>query len=104
MSISVLVPSRDFHISPRRKLRANMGREMKPVTIWKRLCYNLFITYLTMTETKELSMNNNRLLYSAMYNMERYCTSLYCIENTYWTSKTGFQYNTDEYSIFPYCT
>ena len=24
---------------------------------------------------------NNRLLYSAMYNMERYCTSLYCIEN-----------------------
>ena len=46
-------------------------------------------------------MNNNRLLYNVMYNMERYCTSLYCIENPYWTRRrTGFQYNTDEYNIF----
>ena len=22
-----------------------------------------------------------------MYNMERYCTSLYCIENPYWTRR-----------------
>ena len=22
-----------------------------------------------------------------MYNMERYCTSLYCIENLYWTRR-----------------
>jgi hypothetical protein len=29
--------------------------------------------------------NNNRLLYSVMYTMERYCTSLYCIENPHWT-------------------
>ena len=31
--------------------------------------------------------NNNRLLYSVMYTMERYCTSLYCIENPYWTRR-----------------
>ena len=30
---------------------------------------------------------NNMLLYSAMYNMEIYCTSLYCIENPYWTRR-----------------
>ena len=38
-----------------------------------------------------------------MYNMEKYCTRLYCIENPYWTrrsSNTGFQYNTDSYNIF----
>jgi hypothetical protein len=41
-----------------------------------------------------------------MYNMEIYCTSLYCIENLAAgvESNTGFQYNTDEYNIFPYCT
>ena len=32
----------------------------------------------------EIHSNTNRLLYSVMYNMERYCTSLYCIENPYW--------------------
>ena len=32
----------------------------------------------------------NRLLYSGMYNMERYCKSLYCIENPYWTSTIYF--------------
>jgi hypothetical protein len=31
---------------------------------------------------KELLFNNNRLLYSDMYNMERYC-----IENLYWTRR-----------------
>ena len=38
-----------------------------------------------------------------MYNMEKYCTRLYCIENPYWTrhsSNTDFQYNTDSYNIF----
>ena len=41
-----------------------------------------------------------------MYNMEIYCTSLYCIENLAagFESNTGFQYNTDEYNLFPYCT
>jgi hypothetical protein len=29
----------------------------------------------------------NRLLYSVMYTMDRYCTSLYCIENPYWTRR-----------------
>ena len=32
-------------------------------------------------------VNNNRLLYSVIYNMERYCTSPYCIENPYWTRR-----------------
>jgi len=45
--------------------------------------------------------NINRLLYSVMYNMETYCTSLYCIINLYWTRVSS---NTDEYNIFQYCT
>ena len=39
----------------------------------------------TQSFFKELLFNSYRLLYSDMYNMERYCTSLYCIENLYWT-------------------
>ena len=35
----------------------------------------------------------NRLLYSVMYTMERYCTSLYCIENPYWTRRRIHSYN-----------
>jgi hypothetical protein len=34
-----------------------------------------------------MDTNINRLLYSGMYNMEIYCTSLYCIENPYWTRR-----------------
>ena len=26
-----------------------------------------------------------KIIWSSVYNMERYCTSLYCIENLYWT-------------------
>ena len=36
--------------------------------------------------------NNNRSLYSVMYNMERYCTRPYCIENPYWTRRRLVQY------------
>ena len=54
ISISVLVSSRDSHISPRQQQRADMGRGMIPGPIWKRLCYNLFVTYLTMTELNKL--------------------------------------------------
>ena len=38
-------------------------------------------------KVKICGMNNNRLLYIVMYNMEIYCTSLYCIENPYWTRR-----------------
>ena len=60
----------------------------------------------TQSFFKELLFNSNRLLYSDMYNMERYCTSLYCIgrDSAGVESNTRFQYNTDEYNIFPYCT
>ena len=54
ISISVPVSSRNFHISPRRQPRADMGRGMIPGPMWKRLCYNLLITYLTMTEINKL--------------------------------------------------
>ena len=78
----------------------------------------VIIVYFSLSQNVLLFyLHYNRLLYSVMYNMERYCTSLYCIENPYWTrlvlktcigrgvsSNTGFQYNTDEYNIFPYCT
>ena len=40
----------------------------------------IYLSYILTT-----SNDNNRLLYSVMYNMERYCTSMYCIENPYWT-------------------
>ena len=55
-------------------------------------------------------VSTNRSLYSVMYNMEIFCTRPYCIENPYWTrrlrisSNMGFQYNTDSYNVFPYCT
>jgi hypothetical protein len=53
-------------------------------------------------------VSTNRSLYSVMYNMEIFCTRPYCIENPYWTRRLrrnmGFQYNTDSYNIFPYCT
>jgi hypothetical protein len=80
---------------------------------------------ITMTETKELSMNNNRLLYSAMYNMV--IDYEICIDTEHFPNEillcscsiqtvlkvkhkivvivlVIFQYNTDEYNIFPYCT
>jgi hypothetical protein len=48
----------------------------------------------TQSFFKELLFNSNRLLYSDMYNMERYCTSLYCIENLYWRDSAGVESNT----------
>jgi hypothetical protein len=42
------------------------------------VCQKVHILY-----HKELA--NVRILSSVMYNMEIYCTSLYCIENPYWT-------------------
>ena len=44
----------------------------------------------------------NRLLYSVMYNMERYCTSLYCIENPYWTRRRSWndQYYKNNFMLY----
>ena len=53
--------------------------------------------------------SNNRLLYSVMYNMERYFTNLYCIENLYWMRRRvqyrfSIQYGRVQYISILYIT
>ena len=43
--------------------------------------------FVDWLRTGHMTFYNKRLLYSVMYNMERYCTSLYYIENPYWTRR-----------------
>ena len=45
------------------------------------------ITYNCCYSIDHLSCIINRLLYSVMHNMERYCTRPYCIENPYWNRR-----------------
>ena len=52
-------------------------------------CCQWFIRYIYYWNIQ--FPNNNRLLYSVKYNMERYCMSLYCIENPYWTRRRRHQ-------------
>ena len=54
--------------------------EYYPLLYFRRSC-----GILCFTVFQEVMRNINRLLYSGMYNMEIYCTRLYCIENPYWT-------------------
>jgi hypothetical protein len=83
-----------------------------PTQVWctpQWIFHDRKVKYVCRFFSYQLLLYNNRLLYIVMYNMEIYCTSLYCIENPYWTRRLvqyrfSIQYRRVQYISILYIT